>query len=227
MKSANMAPVYVALYPEWAEIARKHGYALSIHGSVARDFDLVFVPWADKVSTPDQVIDELLKEFAAIRTGGLTEMAHGRLCQTIAITCFGECFVDASFVLSATPSPAPEGDVEAVARAIYEASDPWSAALEWPELHDGNGTPEDYRQVARAAISAMRPTETHVRGMTAGSDADATLLAELIEALDKPDMKPDREYAQDYLYANRRYIAATIRRLLAVRPTNQEPPNDR
>lgn len=47
---------------------------------------------------------------------------------------------------------------------------------------------------------------------------EAALLADLIEALDKPELKPDREYAQDYLYANRRYIAATIRRLLLPRP---------
>lgn len=41
MKPANLAPVYCALYPALAEIARKHGYAMAIHGTMARDFDLM------------------------------------------------------------------------------------------------------------------------------------------------------------------------------------------
>ncbi|OKN23544.1 hypothetical protein AM343_001586 [Klebsiella variicola] len=34
MKPANFAPVYCALYPALAEIARKHGYAMAIHGTM-------------------------------------------------------------------------------------------------------------------------------------------------------------------------------------------------
>ena len=49
MKPANRAAVYAAaLYPDLAEIAREHGYALAVHGSLARDFDLIAVPWREK-----------------------------------------------------------------------------------------------------------------------------------------------------------------------------------
>lgn len=29
------------------DIAREHGYALSVHGSVARDIDIVAIPWVE------------------------------------------------------------------------------------------------------------------------------------------------------------------------------------
>lgn len=44
MKPANNAPVYACMYQELAEICRAHGYALAIHGSMARDFDLIAIP---------------------------------------------------------------------------------------------------------------------------------------------------------------------------------------
>jgi hypothetical protein len=52
MEKITHAPLYVALYPRLAEIAREHGYSLAIHGSVGRsaysDFDLVAIPWTDE-----------------------------------------------------------------------------------------------------------------------------------------------------------------------------------
>lgn len=48
MKTATVAPAYISLYPLLSEIAREMGYALAVHGTVSRDFDLVAVPWTDK-----------------------------------------------------------------------------------------------------------------------------------------------------------------------------------
>lgn len=52
MKPATFAPAYVAIYPHLAEVARAHGYSLSIHGSVGQsrysDLDLVAIPWIDE-----------------------------------------------------------------------------------------------------------------------------------------------------------------------------------
>lgn len=46
----NYAPVYAAaLYPEFAKIFQRHGYALAVHGSLARDFDIIGIPWAEKI----------------------------------------------------------------------------------------------------------------------------------------------------------------------------------
>lgn len=96
MKPAVMAPLYVAIYPELAELLRQHGYALSIHGSLAKDFDLVAIPWAEMVSGPADVIAAIEREFA-MRSLVSTVKNHGRLCYTI-IVGQGSCYLDLSFV---------------------------------------------------------------------------------------------------------------------------------
>lgn len=100
MKPANFAAVYVCLYPELAEIARSHGYAMAVHGSVARDFDLVCIPWAEKVDPPEAVVDSIVNKFAIRKVGDMKAMRHGRVAQKLSIK-FGECAIDLSF----TPMP--------------------------------------------------------------------------------------------------------------------------
>lgn len=99
MKPANFAPIYVGLYPELAEITRKHGYALAAHGTLARDFDLICIPWIKKPSEPQVVVDEITSTFALKVTGKPNPkiMEHGRICYTL-ILSFGECFLDFSFM---------------------------------------------------------------------------------------------------------------------------------
>lgn len=93
----NNAPVYMCLYPGLATIARKHGYALATHGSMARDMDLICVPWVAVPSQPGAVVDEIERTYDIKRIGDLTKTHHGRLVQTIGIK-FGECFIDLSFM---------------------------------------------------------------------------------------------------------------------------------
>lgn len=97
MKPANFAPVYCALYPELAEIARKHGYAMAIHGTMARDFDLIYIPWVDKPSTPEAVVEEITTTFATTDITNPGYKPHGRLAYSV---CFGFCefFADLSFM---------------------------------------------------------------------------------------------------------------------------------
>lgn len=97
LKPSNYAPVYCALYPELSEIARTHGYALAIHGSMARDFDLVCVPWADLPAPSDAVVSHITRTFAIKTVGEATIKAHGRKVYTLSIG-FGECFIDLSFM---------------------------------------------------------------------------------------------------------------------------------
>lgn len=98
MKPANYAPVYAAaLYPQLAEIAREHGYALAVHGSMARDMDLICVPWRDFPADPDTVITAFTTRFA-IREVHTRELKHhGRYVTTLSIG-FGECCIDLSFM---------------------------------------------------------------------------------------------------------------------------------
>lgn len=97
MKPATFAPWYAALYPQFAEIARKHGYALAVHGSMSRDFDVVAIPWADEVSEPRAVIDDVLSQFAVDKIGEPGPKNHGRIAYTLGIG-FGDCFADWSFM---------------------------------------------------------------------------------------------------------------------------------
>jgi len=97
MKPASHAPTYVAMYPMLAAIARSHGYALAVHGSVSRDFDVVCIPWAVEVSRPQTVVDQIVNTSLLRVVGEPETKLHGRLVYTISIG-FGECFVDLSFM---------------------------------------------------------------------------------------------------------------------------------
>jgi|GEM_PF-591735 len=96
MRDANYAPVYCALYPQLAEIARAHGYALAVHGSLGRDFDLICVPWIEMPSEPAAVVEAITTKFAIRRIGDPKTKHHGREAWTISVA-FGECSIDLSF----------------------------------------------------------------------------------------------------------------------------------
>jgi hypothetical protein len=97
MKPANFAPIYACLYPQLAEITRKHGYALAAHGSLARDFDLVCIPWVEAPSKPADVVAEMITSFCITQVGEPTYKLHDRLVYTLSLS-FGECFLDLSFM---------------------------------------------------------------------------------------------------------------------------------
>lgn len=97
MKPPSNAPVYAGMYKGLAEITRKHGYALAVHGSLDRDMDLIAVPWIESPSSPDEVLKAITETFAIRTVGELTSKPHGRLCQTIVISS-GDVFIDLSFM---------------------------------------------------------------------------------------------------------------------------------
>jgi hypothetical protein len=97
MKPANNAPLYAGFYSELAEITRKHGYCLAVHGSLARDLDLIAVPWTDEAPEAQVVVDAILAEFALQTVGAPSIKSHGRICYTLVVS-FGDCFIDLSFM---------------------------------------------------------------------------------------------------------------------------------
>lgn len=109
MKPPSCAPAYVQHYLRATEIARRLGYALAIHGTMARDLDVVAVPWTDEAVSAEVLVDELAREFAwVIRTDegdqrhmvGPTEKPHGRRAWLIPLM---GCALD----LSIMPRTAP------------------------------------------------------------------------------------------------------------------------
>lgn len=94
----NFGPVYAAaMYPGLAKIFQRHGYALACHGSLARDFDLIAVPWAESVSDRDDVLADVTKEYALRLIGCPEPRNHGRVAYTLSCG-FGECAIDLSFL---------------------------------------------------------------------------------------------------------------------------------
>jgi hypothetical protein len=90
MKQATFSPAYVAVYPMLSELARSHGYALAIHGSVVHDFDLVACPWTEEASDPLSLYDAIVKWLDSrqciLEGSKLKEpeqKSHGRLAWSI------------------------------------------------------------------------------------------------------------------------------------------------
>lgn len=94
----NYAPVYAAaMYPGLAAIFHRHGFALAVHGSLARDFDLIAIPWAETISDAETVLKEVMKEYAVRLIGDPTYKNHGRVAYTLSVG-FGDCAIDLSFI---------------------------------------------------------------------------------------------------------------------------------
>jgi hypothetical protein len=93
MKPPTFAPIYVGLYPLLAEKARELGYALAIHGTVARDFDLIAVAWIDDAAEPVALRDALMDCMAVslgdsvdgrgVRLDDGEAKPHGRIAWSI------------------------------------------------------------------------------------------------------------------------------------------------
>lgn len=98
MTPTTPAPIHCVLYPELAEIARENGYAMAVHGSMARDFDLVCIPWVASATEPQDVIDTIVEQFAFEQNGKPEEREHGRVTYSL-IGRGGWCgHVDISFM---------------------------------------------------------------------------------------------------------------------------------
>lgn len=94
--------MYAAMYPDFAKIARKNGYALAIHGSLQRDFDLIAIPWVENPSEAGAVIDEITSKLNVRVIGKPQTKHHGRVAWTISVG-FGECAIDLSFMPTHLP----------------------------------------------------------------------------------------------------------------------------
>lgn len=50
-------------------IAKGHGWAIGVHGSLVRDIDLIGVPWTTTASTPEQLVQAIVKATEYNRHG--------------------------------------------------------------------------------------------------------------------------------------------------------------
>lgn len=91
---------YACLYSDLRKAAYECGYALALHGSMARDMDIIAVAWTDEATAPDVVVDKILEACAGTiythLSGKKGEKPHGRLAYTI--TILGDWFIDLSVI---------------------------------------------------------------------------------------------------------------------------------
>ena len=92
------------------ERARELGWAVSIHGSLERDIDLIAVPWTERAHEPDALVNSFRQVLTKLYGIGLEvgpncehPKPHGRLCWSFWIRPW--TYID----LSVYPSPATAG----------------------------------------------------------------------------------------------------------------------
>jgi hypothetical protein len=82
-KKPSWAPAYVTgIYPALAGEARRLGYALALHGSLTRDFDVVAVPWSESAVPAQELVANLAQLFDLTPMHPLDQPVrkpHGRL----------------------------------------------------------------------------------------------------------------------------------------------------
>ena len=97
---------YAVLYHRLAGIARDHGYALALHGSMVADCDLIAVPWITDAAPADVLVEALTAACAGVlfADGAHWRRPHGR--QSYVIHLGGGPYIDLSVMPTyATESP--------------------------------------------------------------------------------------------------------------------------
>jgi hypothetical protein len=97
--------IYTELLPTIRDVAKQHGYAIAVHGSLTRDFDLIAVPWANEVQEHEillyGIMDSInMKEIhkeSTLKTGKEIK-PHNRVAYAIQLG-YG-MYIDLSIILS-------------------------------------------------------------------------------------------------------------------------------
>jgi len=87
----EMKKFYESILPRLRDVAKQHGYALGVHGSMTRDFDLIAVPWIDEYSDKEILVRAIQKEACGFIMNNYQweSKPHKRIA-----TCFPICFID-------------------------------------------------------------------------------------------------------------------------------------
>lgn len=100
-----IAPWYVMAYTKLDRIAWRHGYALALHGSMARDLDLVAVPWTDDADSAEKLLGAFIRfivskgdiSYGKAKEYRATVKPHGRKAYSLPIGYEGH-YIDLSIM---------------------------------------------------------------------------------------------------------------------------------
>ena len=90
----SIAIYYLELLPPIRTVARACGYAVGLHGSMSRDFDLIACPWSHEAKSAEELAEAVRESCGGPFEGNITEKPHGRRAWTIRIS--GHAYVDLS-----------------------------------------------------------------------------------------------------------------------------------
>lgn len=104
------------ILPPMRRSAKDVGYAITVHGSLNRDIDMVAIPWAEHgVADPDALVRRLVGAICGV-TGRCyardewTEKPHGRRAKTLMVWCGENTGMLDLSVMPATPSKDHDDD---------------------------------------------------------------------------------------------------------------------
>lgn len=103
--------LYAVLYRSIVDIAREHGYAAALHGSLATDLDVLCAPWTEEASPPEVLVAAVKDQLGALSMSDTghpdkdpTRKPHGRLAWSLLLTA--GAYVDLS-VMPRAPEATP------------------------------------------------------------------------------------------------------------------------
>jgi len=110
----SLVCIYAQLLPRIREAAKGLGYALAIHGTMARDFDILAAPWTDEAVPAEKLVESIAEavggfvigdkngdSFERGEVGPPTKQPHGRMSWNI---CWGgKVFLDLSVMPLRSP----------------------------------------------------------------------------------------------------------------------------
>ncbi len=76
---------YMCHLPRIASKAREFGYAITVHGSLQRDLDLVAIPWSDNATEIEPLLQAICETTGGfmLEHQGDTQKPHGRKAYVI------------------------------------------------------------------------------------------------------------------------------------------------
>ena len=92
------AVFYAAMWNDLRRAAMDKGWALALHGSLARDMDIIAVPWVEGASSPIEMIEALKDCFDKPDKimVSKTDMPNNRIAFTLSI--FADFYLDINII---------------------------------------------------------------------------------------------------------------------------------
>lgn len=96
--------LYAMLYRSIVDVAREHGYAAALHGSLATDLDVLCAPWTEESSPAEALVAAIKERLGALDLGdhghpdsvNPARKPHGRLAWSLLLTA--GAYVDLSIM---------------------------------------------------------------------------------------------------------------------------------